>query len=226
MRRFLNLITRCAAAAVLIVLFVGVPLLVVRILGLPGGSSFSGVDTHHLDERLIIRIGCAVFLLLWVWFAATAVSEVVAIWKWRAANRWAPKRKSRWNRHRDETLAHDHSGGTGGDGDGTGGGTDDGDRLGVSTLGGPTTAGDRGTNADNEVRRQRAALAPTSVTPSGWVRHLVRVALLSSVIAPSAALPVGWAAASAMPSSATAGAHAVGVGDPSEWSIDAARRAM
>lgn len=114
-------LSRTGAFVVLSGVLIGLPLAVVRLVGLPRPGSWSLAAAGRLDERVIAEIGGAVFLLLWAWFACTVVVEVARV---------------------------------------------------VRSGGG---------------RRRRSphaappVLPPTSPTPAGWVRRLVRVALVSSV---------------------------------------------
>ena len=123
--RFVSALARCGALLVITAVVVGVPLTVVRLIGLPRPGSWSLAAAGRLDERVIAEIGGTVFLLLWAWFACTVATEVARVVRSVRSGR---------RRHRS----------------------------------------DRGDAS-------RRALPPTSSTPTGWVRRLVRVALVSSV---------------------------------------------
>ena len=120
MHTILSMMARLGALLLLAAMFVAVPVAASAIVGGsswsdPGGSSLAdALRSGRLDDRAVLQCGVVLFLVLWVWFAVTAVAEVAQI------------------------LA----------------------------------AGRRGRGA--------RTLRPTNATPSGWVRHLVRIALLSS----------------------------------------------
>jgi hypothetical protein len=124
--RFVPALARSGALLVITAVVVGVPLTVVRLMGLPRPGSWSLAAAGRLDERVIAEIGGAVFLLLWAWFACTVAAEVVRVVR--------------------------------------------------SVL-----SGRRGHRSDRSDTPRRG-LPPTSSTPTGWVRRLVRVALVSSVV--------------------------------------------
>ncbi len=134
---------RAAAWAVLAVLLAGVPAAAVALVAGEGGvADVAGAlrragRTGRLDTDAVVAVGLAVFVLLWAWFACSAVGEAVRVMRWR-----------RW-----------HAGGVRGHG-------------GSRTRGAATP------------------LPATLATPTGWVRGLVRVALLSGV-AVGPLLPVG-----------------------------------
>lgn len=123
--RLVSALARSGALLVITAVVVGVPLAVVRLIGLPRPGSWSLAATGRLDERVIAEIGAAVFLLLWAWFAITVVAEAVRV---------------------------------------------------VRSLRG----GRRSSRSERGDQTSRP-LPPTSSTPAGWVRRLVRVALVSSV---------------------------------------------
>ena len=89
-------VLRVLALTLLAALLVGVPVVVFQLLGVP----LPGVDgirdawhNRQIDGDLVIRVGAGVFALLWVWFAATAVTELWHAMSWRlgrAAGRLAP----------------------------------------------------------------------------------------------------------------------------------------
>ena len=115
MRLISTTVTRLGAALVLLALLVGVPIATVALVGIDVGSLSGALDTGRLSTAAVVQIGLAVFLLLWVWFAVTALSEVARVVRWRRAPR-------------------------------------------------------------------AVSLRPTLPSPTGWVRGLVRVAMISSAV--------------------------------------------
>ena len=125
MRLISTTLTRLGAALVLVVVLVAVPLAAVALIGLDVGAISEGTHTGRLGTDAVVQLGLAVFLLLWVWFVVTALSEVGRVLRWRRSPR-------------------------------------------------------------------HLVLRPTMPSPTGWVRGLVRVALISStvVVAPLPGGPV------------------------------------
>ncbi|MDO8362848.1 MAG: hypothetical protein Q7V88_08120, partial [Actinomycetota bacterium] len=77
---------RVLTLALLAVLLVGVPVLVVRLIGmpLPGAHQIRAAWQHRrVDGDLVLRIGAAVFSVLWLWFALTALAELWNVLSWR-----------------------------------------------------------------------------------------------------------------------------------------------
>jgi len=81
------LLRRLAALIALVVLLVAVPLLVVRLIGMPGRETLSIDALSRLDEQTIVHLGAAVFVVLWGWFATTAIAEAVVVAHWRLERR-------------------------------------------------------------------------------------------------------------------------------------------
>ncbi|MEI8238068.1 MAG: hypothetical protein WCI22_01500, partial [Actinomycetota bacterium] len=76
------MVARVAVSAVLVALLVGVPVAVVARIGVsaPSWEQLRRAWTlHQLDDGLVLRAGVMLFVVLWCWFAATAVAEC-----WRA----------------------------------------------------------------------------------------------------------------------------------------------
>ena len=87
MARLLRAIVRAAALLGLIVGLIGVPVLLAQLVGRPYPSLTqlrASWTTRQVDTEAVIRIGCAIFVMLWVWFAFTAVSELARVLRWRA----------------------------------------------------------------------------------------------------------------------------------------------
>lgn len=78
-----GVLRRIAALIVLVLLLVAVPLLVVRLIGMPDREALSLDALSRLDEQTIVHLGAAIFVVLWGWFAATAIAETVVVLRWR-----------------------------------------------------------------------------------------------------------------------------------------------
>ena len=95
MRRNRTLL-RVLVAAVLLMVLVAVPVVVVRTIGqpFPGAAQLRAAwSSRQMDSDLVVRIGAAIFAVLWMWFALTALAEVWHVLQWRragAAARLAP----------------------------------------------------------------------------------------------------------------------------------------
>lgn len=79
-------VLRVAAAAALLTLLVGTPLVVVRVIDvgvLDGVSLRSVLSARRVDDRLVVAIGVGVFVVLWAWFSATALAEAWVSVRWR-----------------------------------------------------------------------------------------------------------------------------------------------
>lgn len=110
-------VLRLGAALAMLALLVALPIAVVALVGPPQrGALADAMQSGRLDDSAIVQIGTVLFLVLWAWFAATAVGEIVRVAAWRSRPRAAP-------------------------------------------------------------------LAPLSSSPTGWVRRMVRVAMISSTTA-------------------------------------------
>eukprot|EP01041_Mallomonas_annulata_P035847 gene35847-58858_t len=80
--------TRLAAAALLVGVFVVLPVVVWRGIGGVGvegaGVSWSTVfRSGRVDGDTVVAAGLIVFTALWAWFALTAISEAARIATWR-----------------------------------------------------------------------------------------------------------------------------------------------
>jgi LysM repeat protein len=131
-------VVRLAAGLSLLAGLVALPLAVVMLVGLPQrGALADTLRTGRLDDTAIVQLGTVLFLVLWAWFAATAVGEVVRVAAWRAHPRSTP-------------------------------------------------------------------LEPLNASPTGWVRRLVRVAMISSTAVVGSGLLSVIGAVSPTPISAAA----------------------
>ncbi len=75
-------LVRLLAAAVLSMLLIGLPLAAVSTIGVPLPTWSQLAQSWHqrrVPNELVLRCGAMVFLVLWAWFAATAVAEMVSI---------------------------------------------------------------------------------------------------------------------------------------------------
>ena len=80
MRLITSVLARVAALVALVAVLVGVPLVALRLTGaLSDASPSSSWTTGRLDDGAVLQIAAVVFLGLWGWFAAVAVSETVAV---------------------------------------------------------------------------------------------------------------------------------------------------
>jgi hypothetical protein len=88
--RLSRALLRAVALVVLAGLLVGVPWLVFRAVGspVPTGTQLSDAWRNRtVDAELVVRIGAAVFAVLWMWFAVTALAEAWHVLAWRMAGR-------------------------------------------------------------------------------------------------------------------------------------------
>ncbi len=79
-------VLRVLAFIMLAVLLVGVPMVLFRLVGAPapGAHELRGAwQRHQIDSDFVVRIGAAVFAVLWLWFASTAVAELWHVIAWR-----------------------------------------------------------------------------------------------------------------------------------------------
>lgn len=94
--RFSRMVLRFLAFLLLAALLVGVPVVVFRLVGvpLPGADELRDAwQRRQIDGEVVMRIGAAVFAVLWLWFAATALAELWHVIAWRvggASARLAP----------------------------------------------------------------------------------------------------------------------------------------
>ncbi|MFZ4719765.1 MAG: hypothetical protein ACOYMR_10090 [Ilumatobacteraceae bacterium] len=80
-RQLLRLLT----LALLLVVLVGTPMVVFRVVGVSRpGATWRAVWQHqHLSSAVAVQFGLACFLVLWAWFAVTALWELRRIWPHR-----------------------------------------------------------------------------------------------------------------------------------------------
>lgn len=79
-------VVRAAALLLLAALLIGVPCLVFRSIGSPFIAAEQLQDawrSQRVDSDVVIRIGIAVFTVLWAWFALTALGELWHVIAWR-----------------------------------------------------------------------------------------------------------------------------------------------
>ncbi len=82
MRVLVHHLLRLLTLLVLVTLLVGVPAAVVLVMGVPLPSTAQWRDvweTHRLDLDVVVQVGTILFVVLWAWFAATAVAELVRV---------------------------------------------------------------------------------------------------------------------------------------------------
>ena len=79
MRSLIRLLVRVAASVLLGGLLVGVPAIVLLTVGAPWPTMAQWHEawrSHAIDADVAVRIGAALFLVLWAWFAVTAVGKL------------------------------------------------------------------------------------------------------------------------------------------------------
>ncbi len=84
--RFSRAVLRVLAFVMLAASLVGVPVVLFRLVGfpIPGAHELRGAwQQHQIDSDLVMRIGAAVFAVLWLWFASTAIAELWHVIAWR-----------------------------------------------------------------------------------------------------------------------------------------------
>ncbi|MGB8860684.1 MAG: hypothetical protein WCC60_15605, partial [Ilumatobacteraceae bacterium] len=84
--RLPRLLLRGCAFLMLAGLLVGVPVAVFRLVGVPLPGATDLHDAWHdrrIDGDLVVRVGMAVFAVLWLWFAVTALAELWHVVAWR-----------------------------------------------------------------------------------------------------------------------------------------------
>ncbi|HAP75799.1 MAG TPA: hypothetical protein DCR14_06915, partial [Acidimicrobiaceae bacterium] len=95
MIRPLRVVARALAAAGLFGVLAAVPVVVLATIGVPAPSweqlraAWSG---GRIDDELVLRLGAAVFTVLWMWFAVTAVAELWRVLQWQRNGRRRPLR--------------------------------------------------------------------------------------------------------------------------------------
>ena len=78
MRSLTRLLVRLAALLLLVGLLVGLPTVVLVMVGAPWPSSAEWRDawqSRMVGTDMVVRLGAGLFLVLWAWFAATALAE-------------------------------------------------------------------------------------------------------------------------------------------------------
>ena len=84
--RFSRTVLRVLAFGLLVAALVGVPIVVLSVVGspVPGADEVGNAwRSRQLSSDLVVRIGAAVFALLWLWFAVTAIAELWHVIAWR-----------------------------------------------------------------------------------------------------------------------------------------------
>ena len=79
MRSLIRFLVRVAALVALAVLLVGIPVALLFTVGAPWPSMVQWRDaweSRAVDAGFVVHLGAALFLVLWSWFAVTALSEV------------------------------------------------------------------------------------------------------------------------------------------------------
>ena len=82
MRSFFHFLVRVVALVVLVLLLVGVPAVVLLAVGAPwpsGAQWREAWTSRTVDTSFVVHLGSALFLVLWSWFAVTALSEMVRL---------------------------------------------------------------------------------------------------------------------------------------------------
>lgn len=83
MRSIRRTLLRALALVLLLAVLVGVPVVVARTVGMPVPSWQqwrSAIAMRRVSTDFVVRLGAAVFVLLWSWFACTAVAEFGRVW--------------------------------------------------------------------------------------------------------------------------------------------------
>ena len=90
MTRLSRTVLRVIALAFLATLLIGIPLAVFRLVGspLPTGDQLRAAwSARRIDSDLVLRVGGLVFVVLWAWFALTALAEAWQVLSWRLRGR-------------------------------------------------------------------------------------------------------------------------------------------
>ena len=90
--QFSRTVLRVLAIVMLAVLLIGVPVVLFRLVGVPvpRAHDLRGAWQHHqIDSDFVVRVGAAVFAVLWLWFASTASAELWHVIVWRCARHGA-----------------------------------------------------------------------------------------------------------------------------------------
>jgi len=95
MRPVVRLLLRAVALVVLVLVLLGLPAVVVwRIgFGAAGSVGSAGWSGRRLDDSVVIRVGAALFALLWTWFVVSAAAECIHLLRCRVQGRPAAPRR-------------------------------------------------------------------------------------------------------------------------------------
>lgn len=86
MRSAQRTVLRVLALLGLLAVLIGVPVMVARTIGLPVPSWHQwriAMSSRRVDTDFVVRLGAGIFVLLWSWFAVTAVAEFGRVWAHR-----------------------------------------------------------------------------------------------------------------------------------------------
>ncbi|HRB04255.1 MAG TPA: hypothetical protein PLP26_12870 [Ilumatobacteraceae bacterium] len=84
--RLSRVVLRILAFLMLTALLVGVPVAVFKLVGvpLPGAEELRDAWQHRqIGGELVVRVGAAIFAVLWLWFSVTALTELGHVISWR-----------------------------------------------------------------------------------------------------------------------------------------------
>ncbi len=90
--RLSRVVLRFLAFLMLTALLVGVPIAVFALVGvpLPGANELRDAWQHRqVGGELVVRVGAAIFAVLWLWFAVTALTELWHVISWRVGGQGA-----------------------------------------------------------------------------------------------------------------------------------------
>ena len=82
MRTVTRNLLRLTALSCLAIVVLGVPIVVAVTIGVPMPSLTQWRSiwrTHRVDTDVVVRLGAAVFVMLWAWFATTALAELARV---------------------------------------------------------------------------------------------------------------------------------------------------
>jgi LysM domain len=83
-------LTRLASSALLLATLVGIPVVVLTVVGLPSRQQLADLTSGgRVDGDVIVGVGVIVFAALWMWFAGTAIAEIGRVLRWRMVPRTA-----------------------------------------------------------------------------------------------------------------------------------------
>ena len=83
MRSAQRTVLRVLALLGLLAVLIGVPVMVARTIGLPVPSWHQwriAMSSRRVDTDFVVRLGACIFVLLWSWFAITAIAEFGRVW--------------------------------------------------------------------------------------------------------------------------------------------------